>query len=232
MKPLWLAISFLTTLPVPRLGQVRPGDMKAASAFYPVAGYLIGLLLALLSWLTQGLSSGLQGVLLLAAWLALTGMLHLDGLLDSADALLSTKPPAERLGILADVHMGSFAFGAGFTHLLLKWQLLAAGPTPLFLLCLPAIVRFALLVPINLYPAARPEGLGARSREGRLELAAAFALPALVWFPLEALFIFVTILLLARFAANRLGGGLTGDIYGALVELGESAGLLAYVLLA
>lgn len=230
MRPFWLALGFLTTFPVPKLGEVKDGEMKAASAFYPLAGYLIGVVLAILAWLTAGLPDGLQGAVLLAAWLACTGMLHLDGLLDSADALLAMKPPTERLRILSDVHMGSFAFGVGFVVLLLKWQLLAANPSPWLLLCLPAIVRFALLLPMNLFPAARLEGLGARSREGRIIPAFLLTLPAIFFFPWVTLAAVAAMLLLAYWAAGRLGGGLSGDVYGALVELGELGGLLAWML--
>lgn len=229
MRPFWLAIGFLTVFPAPHLGEVRDGEMKAASAFYPVAGYLIGGALALVAWLTAALPDGLQGALLLAVWLACTGMLHLDGLLDSADALLSMNPPAERLRILGDVHMGSFAFAVGFVVLLLKWQLLASNPSPWLLLCLPAMVRFGLLIPMNLFPAARPEGLGARSREGRIFPAFMFALPAIFFFPWVTLTVIAVMMLLAYWAANRLGGGLSGDVYGMLVELGEVAGLLVGV---
>lgn len=232
MRPLWLAIGFLTTFPVPNPGEVKPGEMRAASAFYPLAGYLIGTVLALASWLTSSLPDGIQGALLLTAWLACTGMLHLDGLLDSADALLAMKPPPERLRILGDVHMGSFAFGVGFVVLLLKWQLLSANPSVWLLLGLPAIVRFVLLLPMNLFPAARQEGLGARSREGHILPAALFALPAIILFPWITLAVLVAVLLLAYWAAKRLGGGLSGDIYGAMVELGELIGLLAFVVLA
>ncbi len=206
--------------------------MKAASAFYPLAGYLIGAVLALLAWLSAPLPDGLQGALLLAVWLACTGMLHLDGLLDAADALLSMKPPAERLRILGDVYLGSFAFGVGFVVLLLKWQLLAANPSPWLLLCLPALVRFGLLLPMNLFPAARPEGLGARSREGRIVPAFWLALPAMYFFPWVALAVVATMLLLAYWAAGRLGGGLSGDVYGMLIELGELVGLLFGLFLA
>ncbi|RIH87591.1 Adenosylcobinamide-GDP ribazoletransferase [Meiothermus luteus] len=228
MRPFWLAVGFLTTFPTPPLGQVRPEEMRAATAFYPAAGYLIGAVLALVAWLTAGLPEGLRGGILLAAWLAATGMLHLDGLLDAADALLSSKPPAERLRLLADVHIGSFAFGVGFVVLLLKWQALATGPSPWLLLALPAVARFAVLLPMSLFPAAKAEGLGARSRQGRWPLALLLALPALLAFPWVALATVVGMLLLARWAAGRLGGGLSGDVYGALVELGELLGLLVY----
>ncbi|WP_027883556.1 adenosylcobinamide-GDP ribazoletransferase [Meiothermus rufus] len=229
MRPLWLAIGFLTIFPVPPLGRVEEGEMKAASAFYPVAGYLIGGVLALLAWLLAGWPEGLRGALLLAAWLACTGMLHLDGLLDAADALFAMRSPAKRLRILDDVHLGSFAFGVGVVVLLLKWQLLVANPSPWLLLCLPAIVRFTLLLPMNLFPAARPEGLGARSREGRVLPALLLASPAMLAFPWVALAVVAAMLLLAYWAAGRLGGGLSGDVYGMLVELGELVGLLWFV---
>ncbi|MER3480665.1 MAG: adenosylcobinamide-GDP ribazoletransferase [Meiothermus sp.] len=229
MRAIWLAIGFLTTFPVPKLGEVQAGEMRAASAYYPLAGYLIGAVLALVAWLAAALPDGLQGAVLLGVWLACTGMLHLDGLLDSADALLAMKPPAQRLRILGDVHLGSFAFGVGFVVLLLKWQLLASSPAPGLLLALPALVRFGLLLPMNLFPAARLEGLGAGSREGRVLPALLIALPAMAAFPWVALGALAAMLLLAYWAARRLGGGLTGDVYGALVEWGEVVGLGVWV---
>lgn len=235
LRPLWLALGFLTTFPVPQIMDVKPGEMRSASAFYPVAGYAIGAVLALVAWATAPLPDGLQGALLLGVWLACTGMLHLDGLLDSADALLSMKPVERRLEILNDVHVGSFAFGVGFVHLLLKWQLLVAllgvGVSPLVFLAVPALARFVLLIPMNLFPAARKEGLGAVSREGRILPAALFALPAIVFLPWATLAMAAGVLLLGRWAAGRLGGGISGDVYGAMVEVGESVGLLALVVL-
>jgi adenosylcobinamide-GDP ribazoletransferase len=228
MRPFWLAVGFLSTFPVPKLGEVKAGEMRSASAYYPLVGYLIGAVLALVFWLTQGLPDGLQGALLLGLWLGLTGMLHLDGLLDSADALLAMKPPGERIKILGDVHLGSFAFGVGFVHLLLKWQLLAALTAPWLLLVVPALARFALLIPMNFYPSARAEGLGALSREGRIGLGLLFVLPAMMFFPLETVGIVGFLWLLAGWAAKRLGGGLSGDVYGAMIELGELAGLLVW----
>jgi adenosylcobinamide-GDP ribazoletransferase len=82
---------------------------------------------------------------------------------------------------------------------------------------------------MNLFPAARKEGLGARSREGRIFPALLFALPAIYFFPWVALAVVAAMLLLASWAARRLGGGLSGDVYGALVEIGEVAGLLVGV---
>jgi len=228
LRPFWLALGFLTTLPVPDLGEVRPGEMKEASAFYPLVGWVIGFLLALAAWLLQSLPAGLAGAVLLALWLALTGMLHLDGLLDSADALLAMRPVAERLRILGDVHHGSFALGAGFVHLLLKWQLLTLLDWRAVLLA-PVMARFWVLPVLNLFPAARPEGLGATARQGRLGPALLFVAPAALWAPLPFLLSGAFVLLTALWASRRLGGGLSGDVYGALIELGELAVLFAFL---
>jgi len=230
LRPFWLALGFLTTLPVPDLGEVKPGEMKAASAYYPLVGWIIGGLLALAAWLLHPLPDGLSGVLLLALWLALTGMLHLDGLLDSADALLAMKPVAERLRILGDVHHGSFALGVGFVHLLLKWQLLSLVDWRAVLLA-PVMARFLVLPVLNLFPSARPEGLGATARQGLLLPAALIALPAVIWAPIPFLVGGAFVLLTARWAASRLGGGLSGDVYGALIELGETAVLCVFMYL-
>ncbi len=228
LRPLWLALGFLTILPVPDIGEVKPGEMKAASALYPLIGWIIGALLAIAAWLLQPLPDGLAAALLLALWLALTGMLHLDGLLDSADALLAMKPVADRLRILGDVHHGSFAFGVGFVHLLLKWQLLALADWRAVLLA-PVMARFLVLPVLNLFPPARPEGLGATARQGLLLPAALIALPAAILAPLPFLLGGAFVLLTAKWAAKRLGGGLSGDVYGALVEFGEIAVLFVFM---
>lgn len=226
MRLFLIALSFLTALPLP-LKEVSPEEFRRAAAFYPLVGYVLGGGLGLAAWLLSGLEGGLRGAFLLALWLLLTGMLHLDGLLDLSDALFSPRPPEERRRILKDVHLGSFAFGVGFSHLLLKWQLLAhTPPFPLFLL--PGGVRFLLLVLMPLFP-AHPS-LGARVRGAGVGLGAVFALPALLLFPLPLLFAFLGMLGLGLLSKRRLGA-LSGDVYGAMVELGELFALLGFVLM-
>jgi len=230
LRPFWLALGFLTTLPVPDLAEVDSAEMRGASAYYPLVGWVIGAILALAWMFINRLSAGLGAALLLAAWLALTGMLHLDGLLDSADALLASRSPQERLRILGDVHHGSFAFGAGAVFLITKWQLLASLHSPWPLLFAPVAARFWVLPVLNAFPAARPEGLGATARQGRWPLAALFSLPVLLLAPLAFAFSGAAVFLLALWASRRLGGGLSGDVYGALIELAEAIFILITIL--
>lgn len=108
-----LALTFLTTLPLPHIREVRDGDFAQASAYYPLAGYAVGGAVAGLLWLPVPLPGGVIAALSVGAWLLLTGMLHFDGLVDSADALFAMKTPAERLVILRDVHVGAFGLATG-----------------------------------------------------------------------------------------------------------------------
>ena len=79
--------------------------------FFPVIGGLIGLL-----WWGVAVVLNLSGIhiMLAAAVVALvpflaTGFLHLDGYMDTSDAVLSSRPIEDKLRILKDPHTGAFA---------------------------------------------------------------------------------------------------------------------------
>ena len=115
--------------------------------------------------------------------------------------------------------------------LLLRFSLLGSLPSLWPVVIAAVSARLAVLAPMNLYPAARAESLGARSREGWWPVACLVALPVLLmpqgW--LGVLVAAAAALGVARFAAGRLGGGINGDIYGACIEVAELAVLTALV---
>ena len=232
VRPAWLALTFLTTFPLPHIVEVRDGEFARASGFYPLAGWAVGGLAALVLWLPLPIPAGVHSALVLTVWLAATGLLHFDGLVDTSDAVFAMKSPERRLEILRDVHMGAFGLATGGLALLTWWSLLgAARPAEVLLAAVAA--RTVLLAPMNLFPAARVDSIGARSREGRWGVALLVAAPLLLLplaFPhlLAALVAaLVAALLTARFCASRLGGGINGDVYGACVIFAELAALLA-----
>lgn len=230
LRALLLALTFLTTLPFPQPKALEEGDFARASSFYPLAGFAVGGVVALLLWLPLPLPDGVRAALAVGAWLAVTGLLHFDGLVDSADALFVMKTPERRLEIMKDVHVGAFGLATGGLALLTLWSLLSS-PLPFFAPVVAAVIaRTLLLLPMNVYPAARPGSLGAVSRQGNWAVAALLALPTLL-FPgawLAWLVGLVAVLLTARFAASRLGGDLTGDTYGFIITVTEMAVLCAY----
>lgn len=237
MTPFWLAWSFLTVLPAPGQKMATSEEFVRSRVWYPAVGLVLGLLLAAtaVGLCSVGCPAGLRGVVLLAVALFSTGFLHFDGLLDSADALLAPRTPERRLEILKDVHMGSFAFGVGGLWFLGTVQILSMEPSWRFLLVLPVLSRGAFLAPIYLFPYARPVDASSLARESRnlswrWAIPLATVAPAVWLFPIEAGVVVATQLVVAKWAAGKLGGGITGDIYGAVLCLSETAALAAHVL--
>ncbi len=243
---MWLAFSFLTTLPVPARWQTapRPGDLGRAALWFPLVGLVLGLLLAGADWLGLRLFPPLlAGALVVAGWAALTGGLHLDGLADCGDGLLAATSPARRLEIMRDPRLGAFGGLSLILFIVLKVLAVAALPAGTIwvrtvpLLLAPVVGRWLLLLAAR-QPNARPGGLSADFALGlqprTLWLAGAATLllalvggvrgvAALALAHLLALLIF-------RAARARLGG-VTGDVFGLTVEFSELIVLLTFAAL-
>jgi adenosylcobinamide-GDP ribazoletransferase len=222
------ALGLLTIFPV------RYNEISArAFAYYPLVGFVIGTLLAAAHFLFRlGLPNLVAAVIVVALWAMLTGGLHLDGFTDACDALFAATTRERRLDILRDVHLGSFGAAGLIILLMLKTASVANAPTlaPIFLA--PILGRWAMTLAV-LYPPARNDGMAVLFRAGltRRVVFASTLMTAFVcaWFGVFGLatFIiaFVVMLILARFAMNRLGG-LTGDIYGMMCEGVEASVLV------
>ncbi|WP_415842726.1 adenosylcobinamide-GDP ribazoletransferase, partial [Pseudomonas reidholzensis] len=148
MLPWWIALQFLSSLPVTLPGMPAPRENGRSLLFYPLVGLLFGGLLWLASYLLQGTAAPLHAALLLTLWVVLSGALHLDGLADSADAWLGGFGDRERtLLIMKDPRSGPIAVVTLGLVLLLKfcalWVLVERGAGALLLLA-PVIGRAAL----------------------------------------------------------------------------------------
>lgn len=233
MTSLRLAWSFLTTFPGPRQGAADAKDFAWSQTWFPLVGAALGLF-----WwgVAEGASHlhvppAIASFAILAAMLGTTGFLHLDGLLDCADALLLPKSAEDRLRILKDVHLGSFAFGIGALWIAGMAASLASLRTALLLAALPVLSRGILLLPMHLFPYARSrDGYGTATRLPRAAwiLPAVCTLSAAWFFPIPAATILVTQMSFSWWASRRLGGGITGDVYGACLCLSELSALLVH----
>lgn len=236
-RSLLVVLQFLTILPLPQR-EISLEEVGRSAWAFPVVGVLIGLLLvganALLSPLFP---PALRAALVLALWVAMTGALHLDGFVDSCDALLAARPPEARLEILRDTYVGAFGVVGAVMLLLIKFAALMAHLSAgrwIVLLMAPLLGRWAMVYAMAQYPAARATGMGKTVREfvGRQTLLGAtlLTLPILLTHPLEGLVALVSAWLFtrlfARWVLQRIPG-FTGDIYGALCESVETTILLA-----
>lgn len=240
MRSLRLAISFLTIFPVYGEQVANEKEMAASLYCYPLVGFIVGGILALASYGQFKLSLGMAGdVLIVVLWIILTGGLHLDGLMDSADGLFSGRERERKLEIMKDSRVGAMGVIALAALLLIKVSFMGLFPYPLkywVLFLAPAIGRSIMLLPIAYYPYARHNpGLGRvfGDKASRLALPIAFLLLgiAALLAPGRILLLGSILLtaLLSSLAAQSISkalGGHTGDTYGALCEFSEAVFLL------
>lgn len=235
MTDLRLAIGFLTVLPVAPAGEARMGP---ARAWFPLVGLgLGGVLLGLDVAAREALPPLVVGAILVAALLVLTRAIHTEGFLDCCDGLFGGYSREERLRILRDTHVGAFAVIGGAALLLLKWSAIAGIPDGArtgLLLAFPCLSRFGMVATMALFPYVREQGLGTAFQEGRgwwqvaVASATAAAVAVLVLGGGGAILLgaaSVVALGAGRWMTGMLGG-MTGDTYGAVNEVGEVAVLV------
>jgi cobalamin 5'-phosphate synthase/cobalamin synthase len=244
-----LAVTFLTGIPLKVEGEVGPADLWRSMGWYP----LVGLAMGLAAWAVYaGLVSFLPGLVAAALVVilleVLTRGLHMDGVMDTADGILSGAPRERALEIMKDSNVGAMGVVAAVLLLVLKVAALGAltradAAAPL----LAGWCAARTLPALNVYwwPYARPAGTGeAFTREhtpGPLQLAGGLLVAGVVVAGLAGLWagaagswyaglvvaaLSMGVALGVQAAAAKRLGGLTGDVYGMGIELAEAAALV------
>ena len=260
MNGLRAALTFLTILPAGAgagSGDGGTRSLAAAPAWFPAVGLLLGAIIAALDLLfgvtglrpasdacsaaraaSCGALSLLAAALLVTALAVLTRALHLDGFMDTCDALPGGFSRARRLEILRDSRVGAFAVVGLACLLLIKVTAVAALPAasrPAILLLFPCLSRWAMLLAMEIFPYVRDRGAGSPFAGGRGRwtliagsgTAAVAGLAVAGWWALALLALAGAAAWALAAVARRLIGGMTGDIYGAVNEIAEVAVLVA-----
>jgi adenosylcobinamide-GDP ribazoletransferase len=228
------ALGFLTVMPK---GAAAPA--REAPAWFGPVGALLGLVVGGTWWAAGELWPPLiAAVLAVAVDAGITGMLHLDGLADSADGLLPPLERERRLAVMADPDVGAFGATALGLVLVARVAALAAlTPDPLLVAGLWTTSRSAMALTLARVPYARPSGGAASGFRGASPAPAALCL-ALACVVVVLAFdggrgpgVAVAAAAVGGFAAvvalawRRLGG-YTGDVLGAAGVVAETAGLI------
>jgi adenosylcobinamide-GDP ribazoletransferase len=235
------ALQFLTILPIKRSFSAE--DLGRSTLSFPVAGLLIGLLLAGLGYLLDLILPGSVVNVILVAGLAIcSGGLHLDGLADTCDGLAGHRTPEQRLEIMRDSRIGGFGAIGVALFILAEYVVLnnvTGNSRLLALIVAPTISRWAMVNAIFVYPYARKTGLGKAYKDSvgwrQFLIATLIALAiSILLFRAAGVVIIAAVWiitnLLAVFFKNRLNG-LTGDTYGFLNEIGTLSVFLIVILL-
>jgi len=121
----FVAMGYFTRIPMPKWVEVDADKLNKASRYFGLVGLLVGLLSAIVFWLTQNwLPAGVSVLLSMLTGVLLTGGFHEDGLADTFDGFGGGWTAEDKLRIMKDSRLGSYGALALIIVLMLKWQLL------------------------------------------------------------------------------------------------------------
>ena len=242
MNSFLIALQFITIIPVKKQLKYSEKEIAHSMLYYPFIGTIIGLILVLINFIgTQFLPTLVSDSLLLIFFVLLSGGIHLDGLADSFDGLFGGKNKKDILKIMSDSSIGVYGVLAVVLLLLFKFTLLSElliVRKNIFLIIVPTISRWAMVMAVYLFPYAKKEGFG---KAYKLYLKKKHVLGATFWVLLLTLILFfwkgalilgisfLIIWLIGDYITKKIDG-LTGDNYGAINEILELVILLLMIL--
>jgi adenosylcobinamide-GDP ribazoletransferase len=227
------ALQFLTIIPWPRRAERSADELGRATIFFPVIGFLLGLILVLINVpLTSFASPALSSVALVTLLALLTRGLHLDGLGDTFDGLGAGGDRERMLRIMDDSHTGAFGLIAIVLLLSFKIHAIEGMDSERWraLLAAPVHSRWAMVL-LGYRSKAAKAGLGSTLIDHlstKHVFLATFVTLLLVAAVLRgtgiAMMAWVAVFSLAskNYFHRRLGG-VTGDTFGAVGELSETS---------
>ena len=233
------ALAYLTILRPPRRRQF---DLGRAVLWFPVVGLFIGGVLCLAWWTSfQFAPRSVASLVAVLTWIWITGGVHIDGLANTSEALLSWRSRANMHEILATPHIGPLGMTAVFGVLATKVVALDNIPVEraaAALFCAPLIGRCTQLLATSVSPYAKTEGVAVTAFGGGrrwMRLVVAILPFALLWQlgPERAIALLVgwVVLFLVLLVRIRvLLGGMTGGTLGAMTEIVEAWVMVAATL--
>ena len=231
------AVTFYTCIPIPAGWVLK---FRGIARWAPLIGLLIGGILGIVDAGLQQLSVPIltRSALVVVSWIFLTGGLHLDGAMDTADGL-AVQDRQRRLDVMVDSATGAFGAMAAVALLLLKTAALTDIEAYRYIALMASAGwgRWGQVVAIALYPYLKPTGKGAFHKEairtpqdiliGLSVLLGLCGFPLLLnkdngWLSLQMIVGGSAIAFFTGAWLHRQLGGHTGDTYGAVVEWTEA----------
>lgn len=230
MKHLRSAIQFLTIIPLGKGGDFSP---EKTLPYFPLAGLLIGLLLAFFDMLVlQFWPAPVAAVLDTIFLVILTGALHMDGLCDTADGLYGGGTKEKALAIMKDSRAGAIGVVAVICCFALKYAgILGIDSNRMILLIIvPAYARGGTLFGFKFLHYGRPQGGTGHAffhQKIKISTFRGLLIPFFLSFLLGWKFILINLCFLAAVAAiltyyKKKMGCITGDMLGAMTEIIEA----------
>ena len=242
MKRFLIALQFLTILPLNIKGKIEEKDFGRSLIYYPIVGLLIGLFLAGIAYISAFLPPLVTSVLILVAWMVITGGIHLDGFADTCDGFYGNRPKEDILKIMRDSRIGTMGAAGVVMLLLIKFATLSSiRSEDLWKVLIITVVfaRWSQVLVCSTSKYARDEGKAKYfieyAKKSDMFIGALFTL-LLNWLLMGVKGVILFVILLAviflfiQYAKRKIGG-MTGDTIGAANEIAEAAALLFSLIL-
>ena len=245
LNSLIIAFSTYSRLPMPQV-EWSEENRRYTMCFFPLIGAVIGALLWLWLTISEKLALGqpIKGALGAIIPLLVTGGIHMDGFMDTTDALSSWQPKEKKLEILKDSHVGAFAVMGCAGYLLRAAALMScakAADGPSFIAAFMASRCLSALA-LALFKPARPGGMLSSFAEAAgkraLWISTAVYLPVCiflwclngVWLAVTGVLASTLMTLFYRRMAYKQFGGVTGDLAGWFSQMTELVLIAAIVI--
>ena len=242
MNSFLVGLQFLTRIRIVRQTVWTAEDFGRSTRFFPLVGLVLGICYALAACILVSVLGmrALTAALLLILPLLLTGGLHADGFMDTADGVFSGRERERKLEIMKDSRVGSFGVVAFVLLMFLQFALLLDMSPPLLVSVfsvMPIIGRMAMVLAVSCFPYARADGMGKTFADmaDRRTVAIAAVTTSVLVIPIGllatlALVIGIVFSLLFCRWMTAILGGVTGDVYGAATVLTETIVLAVFSL--
>lgn len=234
----FIALSMYSRIPVPRVDWEKE-NMRYAMCFFPMIGVVIGAVMYLAGWLLDKTSVGglFRGVVFTLIPIIITGGIHMDGFMDTMDALGSWGDREKKLEILKDSHAGAFAILGMGCYLMWSVAVWSELPAEVLRVCGVGFVLSRALSGFSVvtFPAARNSGLlktfqdGAQKKVVRITMCLYVAAAVIMMAVMDAramtgavtgvMIAFLYYIVVSR----KQFGGVTGDLAGFFLETAELA---------
>ena len=232
MKSFILAISFFTRIPFIKV-EFDENSFAKAVKWSPIVGLIIGGILFSISYVLQDFDKIVVNIIIVAAYITITGALHLDGLSDTCDGIFSGREKDRILEIMRDSRVGTF--GVISLALWLASMLILLNFLPReVLIIFPVIGKGAPIISAYFANYVRSEGLGkifaANSKKIEIAIAITISLGISLILGIVGLISSIIALVSVYVATSyfkKIIGGITGDTMGCVCELSQVCFLFA-----
>lgn len=234
----FIALSMYSRIPVPRVDWEKE-NMRYAMCFFPMIGVVIGAVMYLAGWLLDKTSVGglFRGVVFTLIPIIITGGIHMDGFMDTMDALGSWGDREKKLEILKDSHAGAFAILGMGCYLMWSVAVWSELPAEVLRVCGVSFVLSRALSGFSVvtFPAARNSGLlkmfqdGAQKKVVRITMCLYVAAAVIMMAVMDARAMTgavagaMSAFLYYVVVSRKQFGGVTGDLAGFFLETAELA---------